>query len=54
VGKMIHGPTFSGNYNLLHVKQGAFVLEGNLPLEDLKKLHKELGTVIAKAEKSKS
>jgi hypothetical protein len=51
MARMIHGPTYTGNWNLLHVEDGAFVLQGNMNLNGLKKLHKELGTVIAREER---
>jgi len=51
---MVFGPTDTGSYNLFHVEDGAFVLEGNLSLANLKKLNRELTKVIAKAEKQQA
>jgi hypothetical protein len=45
----IHGPiATSGNYNVIGIEDGQFILQGNLTEEQLKELAKEIRKVLKK------
>jgi hypothetical protein len=46
----IHGPSaVSGNYNVLGTADGAFILQGNLSLAQIKELRDECNAVLKSA-----
>jgi hypothetical protein len=43
----LHGPTaVNGTYNVMGTRDGAFILQGNLTVDELKELKAEINTVL--------
>lgn len=50
----LHGPTFSGRYNLFGLDEGGFTLQGGLTVPELRVLHRKIGTVLAREDRRKA